>query len=502
MEQERYNNSAILPADFCQRMQELLEQEAKEFFESFKEERTYGLRCNLLKFQSREDFQTKVAEIEEWKLRSVPWCDEGCYYQSNDQPGKHPWHEAGAYYIQEPSAMSAVELLEARPGEKICDLCAAPGGKTTQIAGKMQGQGLLVANEFYQSRAKILSQNVERMGIANTVVLNESTECLAQEFVEFFDRILVDAPCSGEGMFRKDPKAVQEWSQDNVVLCAKRQHQILDHAAKMLRPGGVMVYATCTFAPLENENCIALFLKEHPEFSLEQIRIADQYFSKGRPEWICFQEKLPENILNEEIAKTYRLWPHKLRGEGHFAARLRKAGEPSSAAIAKKAKQKERKNEKEDGKIKEALQLFREFQESVLSIDLQTKLQGKYILFSDQLYLLPEGMPRLQGFKTIRPGLHLGTCKKNRFEPSHALALYLHPEEVKQILELHPRQAEIKRTEEYVRALKYLHGETIDCDSTKRGWTLVCVDGLSLGWGKAMNGIVKNHYPKGLRIFY
>ena len=507
MGEELYNKTAMLPEEFCQRMQELLGQEAKGFFDSYQKERTYGLRCNLLKFQSREDFETKLAKIENWKLRSVPWCEEGYYYQSKDQPGKHPWHEAGAYYIQEPSAMSAVELLGARPGEKICDLCAAPGGKTTQIAGKMQGQGLLVANEFYSSRAKILSQNVERMGIANTVVLNESTECLAQGFAEFFDRILVDAPCSGEGMFRKDPKAAQEWSQENVALCAKRQQQILDHAAKMLRPGGVMVYATCTFAPLENERCIALFLKEHPEFSLEQVRIADQYFSKGRPEWVSGHKELTDNTLNEEIAKTYRLWPHQIRGEGHFAARLRKAGmterqEPFSMAKAKKIAQRERKNEREDGKIKEARQLFGEFQNSVLKIDLQAELKGKYILFSDQLYLLPEGMPRLQGFKVLRAGLHLGTCKKNRFEPSHALALYLRPEQAKQTIELHPQQTEAVQGEAYSRALKYLHGETVDCDSTKKGWVLVCVDGLSLGWGKAVNGIVKNHYPKGLRICY
>ncbi len=503
MEQEIYNNSVMLPDHFCQRMQELLEQEAKEFFESFKEQRTYGLRYNLLKFPCSEEFQRKVAEIENWQLSAIPWCQEGYYYPSNEQPGKHPWHEAGAYYIQEPSAMSAVELLGARPGEKICDLCAAPGGKTTQIAGKMQGQGLLVANEFYQSRAKILSQNVERMGIANTVVLNESCEHLAKGFPEFFDRILVDAPCSGEGMFRKDQKAVQEWSQENVELCAKRQQQILSEAAKMLRPGGVLVYATCTFAPLENENSIASFLMEHPEFSLERVAIADQYFSPGQPQWVSSKELMPENISDHPIAKTYRLWPHKLRGEGHFAARLVKAGEEVFAApISKKAKQKRKRNDQEDNKINQALQLFQEFQNSALQIDLQAKLPGNYILFSDQLYLLPEAMPQLQGFKTIRPGLHLGTCKKNRFEPSHALALYLHPEQAKQVVELHPQQTGFKQDEAYGRALKYLHGETIECDNEQKGWVLVCVDGLSLGWGKAMNGVVKNHYPKGLRICY
>lgn len=503
MEQEIYNNSAMLPKDFCQRMQELLEQEAKEFFDAYREERTYGLRYNLLKFPCAEDFQRKVNESENWQLTPISWCEEGYYYQPNDQPGKHPWHEAGAYYIQEPSAMSAAELLGVRPGEKICDLCAAPGGKTTQIAGKMQGQGLLVANEFYSARAKILSQNVERMGIANTIVLNESCEHLAKEFPEFFDRILVDAPCSGEGMFRKEPKAVQEWSQQNVEDCAKRQQQILSDAAKMLRPGGVLVYATCTFAPMENESTVACFLTEHPEFSLQQVDIADQYFSKGRAEWVSFPTEMPKHILDNEIAKTYRLWPHKLRGEGHFAARLVKAEEEvSSAAITKKIRKKRNRNDKEDNKIKEALQLFQEFQNSVLKIDLQAELLGNYVLFSDQLYLLPKEMPQLQGLKIMRAGLHLGTCKKNRFQPSHALALYLHPKQARQSVELHPQQPGVKQEKAYGRALKYLHGETIDCDRSQKGWVLVCVDGLSLGWGKAMNGIVKNHYPKGLRICY
>ncbi len=228
------NQYTMLPEAFCERMRRLLGDEAEEFFNSYEKERAYGLRYNPLKFSSKEAFENSLSQTADWELQPVPWCQEGYYYQAKDQPGKHPWHQAGAYYIQEPSAMSVVELLAPKPGEKICDLCAAPGGKTTQIAGKMQGQGLLVANECYGSRAKILAQNVERMGIRNAMVLNESTERLAQGLPEFFDRILVDAPCSGEGMFRKDPQAVSEWSAENVQLCAKRQHQILSHAAGML----------------------------------------------------------------------------------------------------------------------------------------------------------------------------------------------------------------------------------------------------------------------------
>lgn len=484
---------AALPETFRARMKKLLGEEAEEFFCSYEQERAYGLRYNPLKFSSRQDFEETCAEKTGFCLSPVPWCQEGYYYNQDQQPGKHPWHEAGAYYIQEPSAMSAVELLGAEPGEVICDLCAAPGGKTTQIAGKMQGQGLLVSNEFYGSRAKILAQNVERLGIANGVVLNESTEHLSECFPGFFDRILVDAPCSGEGMFRKDKKAAQEWSLDNVELCAARQHEILEHAAEMLKLGGVLVYATCTFAPQENEQCIAWFLENHPEFALDRVEIADKYFAPGHPEWA------EETADCQELVKTYRLWPHKLRGEGHFAARLVKAGgcgaqNGRSAGSGEEDKEnhgRERRAGKSRLSVREeaALSDFREFEKSVLQIDLEERLNGKCVLFGDQLYLMPQEMPGLTGLKVVRAGLHLGTCKKNRFEPAHALALYLKPREVKQAVECKE-------------PLKYLHGEMISCDSTRKGWTLVCVDGLSLGWGKAQNGVVKNHYPKGLRICY
>lgn len=481
----------MLPEKFCKRMKQLLGEEAEDFFHSYEEARAYGLRYNPLKFPSRKEFEENLSKLETWELEPVPWCSEGYYYKPSAQPGKHPWHEAGAYYVQEPSAMSAAELLGAAPGEKILDLCAAPGGKTTQIAGKMKGQGLLVSNEFYGNRAKILSQNVERMGIPNAVVLNESTEHLRSGFSGFFDRVLVDAPCSGEGMFRKDPGAVQEWSAENVEMCARRQQEILSHAAELLRPGGVLVYATCTFAPQENEGCVAEFLKNHPEFSLEQVELAEQYFSPGKAEWAVYGTDHAAEMQKETLAGTYRLWPHKLRGEGHFAARMVKEGLAMQKDSKTKPCQEQKRKRKtgENARIEEAVQFFQEFQRSALQISLQEKQKGKYILFSDQLYLLPEEMPDLKGWKVLRAGLHLGVCKKNRFEPSHALALYLDPRQVKQILE-------VSREE----ALKYLHGETISCDKVQNGWVLVCMANLPLGWGKAANGVVKNHYPKGLRI--
>ncbi len=491
---------SALPKEFCERMQQFLGEDAERFFDSYQKERAYGLRYNSLKFSSKDAFESIISQIKEWELSQIPWCPEGYYYKSGQFPGKHPLHEAGAYYIQEPSAMSAVELLEPKPGEKICDLCAAPGGKTTQIAAKMKGEGLVIANEYYGNRAKILSQNVERMGIANTVVLNESPEHLTQGFSAFFDRILVDAPCSGEGMFRKDPQAVCEWSLQNVELCAKRQREILCCAAEMLKPGGVLVYSTCTFAPEENEQCIAWFLEKYPEFSLDHSIVGEQYFSSGRVQWIQedrFQTNLEET--GNKLDGTYRLWPHKLHGEGHFAARLVKTGvgmetckEPSEIRIASlhnEEKQNRLGKKVDNTKEKEAYQLYLKFERNNLKIVLEEKIKGKLVLFSEQLYLLPVDMPDLKGWKTLRVGLHLGIYKKNRFEPSHALAMYLHSEEVRQYVECEE-------------PLKYLHGETFSCDSALKGWVLVCTAGLPLGWGKATNGVVKNHYPKGLRICY
>lgn len=481
-----------LPVEFCERMQKLLGDEVAEFMSSYEEERAYGLRYNPLKFKSGQEFEKKVQENTGFELKTVPWCGEGYYYQPHQQPGKHPWHEGGAYYIQEPSAMSAVELLGVKPGEKVCDLCAAPGGKTTQIAGKMQGQGLLVSNEFYGNRAKILSQNVERMGVANCVVLNEDTSHLSRVFEEFFDKILVDAPCSGEGMFRKEAEALSQWSSQNVEICAKRQQQILGHAAKMLKPGGVLVYSTCTFAPQENEQCIDKFLRSNPDFSLVQNELAEREFSHARGEWLEEKGSIESTLRDnknreEEIEKSYRLWPHKLKGEGHYVACMVKS--PIYVQENMQGNHRRMGNDVKTNVKEGDLKDFREFEKNFLKVRLDEKIDGTYMLFGEQLYLVPREMPDLKGLKVERAGLHLGTNKKNRFEPSHALALYFNEQDVKQ-------------TVSCKEPLKYLHGETISCEDGQKGWTLVCVDGISIGWGKAQNGIVKNHYPRGLRICY
>ena len=461
----------MLPKEFLRRMQAMLGDEYEQFLASYDHDKYQALRVNTLKAQT-ESFLKQC----DFQLSPVLWTETGFYYEAADQPGKHPYHEAGVYYIQEPSAMLPATLLEAQPGEKILDLCAAPGGKSTQIAAAMEGQGILICNEIHPARAKILSENVERMGITNAMVLNETPQRLAAIFPDYFDRIMVDAPCSGEGMFRKNEEACEQWSEENVQMCAERQDEILDCAAVMVRPGGRIVYSTCTFATLEDEGSVERFLSRHDDFTL---------------------------------IKDMRLWPHKVKGEGHYAAVLKRQGEVSAdyrcygrngiepgIPKGKNSFQKEcgdylafeeeyLKKERVLGSGLQAGQGMRSGKE------LQTRQsgQGVFLKFGDQLYLCPPDMPATKGMKVLRPGLHLGTMKKNRFEPSHALALALDLKDVKYTYDLKADSREIR---------DYLNGMTFPAEGEK-GWYLITVDGYSIGWGKLAGGVMKNHYPKGLR---
>ncbi|MDD7024064.1 MAG: RsmF rRNA methyltransferase first C-terminal domain-containing protein [Oscillospiraceae bacterium] len=451
-----------LPQEFTERMKHFLGEEYEAFLRSYDREQAQALRVNTLKITS-EAFE----ERNPFSLRRVPWTQNGFYYQAKDRPGKHPYHEAGLYYIQEPSAMAVGELAMARPGERVLDLCAAPGGKTTHLAADMKGRGLLVSNEIHPARAKILAQNVERMGIVNAVVTNETPEKLAKRFSDFFDRIVVDAPCSGEGMFRKEPQAAEQWSLDNVRMCAERQTDILNAAASMLRPGGTLIYSTCTFAPEENEGSISSFLRAHPDFCIKEQE-AYKGFLPGHPEWAG---GLPET------SHTFRLWPHQLEGEGHYAAVLEKRGEASQLL-------KEKASVKMPVVDRTVLKLYEQF----VKENLTEAPEGVPVLFGEQLYLLPCPMD-LKGLKVLRAGLHVGTIKKNRLEPAHALALALRPEGVKRCFCLNSEE----KTAE-----AYLKGEALPNEGDN-GWTLVLVDGHPLGWGKQTGQILKNHYPKGLR---
>ena len=311
----------MLPEQLTERMKNMLGEEYEAFEASYAREKKQALRFNPLK-GDKGAFLKKVP----FSLTSVAWSENGYYYEKETAPGKHPYHEAGVYYIQEPSAQTPAALLEARPGERILDLCSAPGGKATQIAGAMNGEGLLVCNEYVANRAKILSENIERMGIRNALVVNETPQRLQDIFPGYFHRIMVDAPCSGEGMFRKNEEAYTEWSPENVQMCADRQDEILNAAADMLLPGGRMVYSTCTFAPLENECSIARFLMAHKDFSVEEVSLLEG-MEPGNPDWAEMEMGPLEESIKAQLRKTIRLWPHKINGEGHFAAVLKKDGD-------------------------------------------------------------------------------------------------------------------------------------------------------------------------------
>ncbi len=454
-----------LPQAFVERMRADLGTEADAFFASYESPRAYGLRRNPLKCE-KEQFE----QLLSWQLTPVSWADEGYYYSGADRPGKHVYHEMGLYYIQEPSAMCVAQIADPQPGETVLDLCAAPGGKSTQIAGRMAGEGLLVCNEIVPNRAKILAQNIERMGVKNAVVLNHSPQELEQRFPAFFDRIIVDAPCSGEGMFHKEEAALSEWSPENVQMCVDRQREILACAVNMLSPGGMFVYSTCTFAPAEDEEMIRWLLETYPDLTLQPIDTAALGISDGT------------------LDGTGRIYPHRQRGEGHFVARLQKAGtripgQPVMTVTTGSSRTKKGKKNQDKGSSADAWTAYESFAKKYL----RCELTGRRQMFGEQLYLIPQEMPDLKGMKVLRPGLHLGTDKKNRFEPSHALALALCTEQVTQTCETdEPEQ--------------YLRGMTLVCDPALEGWTLVTYRGLPLGWGKAGRGVVKNHYPKGLRI--
>lgn len=467
-----------LPAEFCLRMEKMLGEEYPAFLDAFEKGSSWrALRVNTLKTDPE-----RLREIYRGPLERVPWTDNGFYYEEKDRPGKSPLHEAGLYYIQEPSAMAVAALSGTMPGERVLDLCAAPGGKSTQLACMLQGEGLLVSNEIHPARARILSQNMERMGAVNAVVTNESPESLAGHFPAFFDRIIVDAPCSGEGMFRKEEQALSCWSPENIALCAARQADILDRAAQMLTDGGVLVYSTCTFAPEEDEGAIASFLVRHPDFeilplasSLEE-KLSLYGFGRGNPAFLdLITDADPALLQVQGLDETLRLWPHRLKGEGHFMAALKRKGRKFRSRLNGKAKPLDQ----------ALLRLFGDFAKD----NLKTELKGTFISFGQELYLEPEPLP-LKNLRVLRPGLHLGTFKKNRFEPSHALALSLSPEKAVRTVNLSLASEE---------ARVYMRGESLSCQGLK-GWTLVCIEGCSAGWGKAAGGILKNHYPRGLRL--
>ena len=434
-----------LPIEFQQRMEQMLGDEAPAFFASLEEKPSLALRVNPARRNAAE-----LARA--YADGGVPWEKNGYYLKEGVRPGAGIAHMAGAFYLQEASAMVSVAALRPVPGERILDLCAAPGGKSTQIAAALGGEGLLISNEPEPARAKVLASNLERMGARNAAVVNAYPDALARKWPQAFDAILCDAPCSGEGMFRREPDARSEWNPAAPAGCARRQAEILDRAAEMLRPGGRLVYSTCTFNRDENENTIAAFLQRHPDFHYEDFELA----GAGASEKGCI-----------------RIWPQRVRGDGHFAARLRKAGDGKPTPTP--AIQPDR----------ESAKLIAQLEREICA--LPPALKARFERLGDFICAIPAECPDMKGIKLVSPGVRLLRVGRNYIEPEHALAMAIEPDMAQRRMELDDMQA-----------IRYLAGEILDWAGEK-GWTLMTWHDMPLGWGKASNGQMKNHLPKGLR---
>lgn len=469
---------ADLPQSFLDSMKEILGEDYEAFLAGFDGQRQYGLRVNTLKM-NLEEFE----RIAPFHLKKVPWISNGYFYEAEDAPAKHPFYSAGLYYLQEPSAMTPASRLKVQPGERVLDLCAAPGGKATELGAALQGEGLLVANDINTARARALLRNLELFGISNSFVTNEPPHVLAERFPEFFHKIMVDAPCSGEGMFRKNPAVVDSWQEKGPEYFSKLQREIIVQAADMLLPGGMMFYSTCTFSPLENEKTITHLLKER--LDMEVIPMEDyEGFAEGLTSY-------RGEVFDESCKLCRRIWPHKMSGEGHFMALLHKKS-GTQQQVQQTVSQSSIWWEKCKGLNKEQKAAAEDFFSHV-----NIAYDGKRIdVRGDNLYYLPAPKYDGRGLHFLRNGLFMGEFKKKRFEPSQPFALALHAQDFDQVLDF-PADDE--------RLSRYLRGETLDVsdliagEKKRKGWQLVMVAGHPLGFGKLVNNNLKNKYPAGWR---
>ena len=455
-----------LPKAFDERIRIQLGDEYEDYIKCFDSDMYHGIRVNTSKI-SVEDF----LKISPFELEPVPWTKNGFYYDHRKYtPSKHPYYYAGLYYIQEPSAMTPASVLDIEDGDVVLDICAAPGGKSTELAAKLNGTGILISNDISNSRAKALLKNLELFGIGNMCVVSEPPNTLSKAFEGTFDKILIDAPCSGEGMFRKSASMITAWENNGNQLFADLQRSILDQVVTMLKPGGMLLYSTCTFAPLENEQSIEYLLSLDDRLELVDFHPYEG-FDHGHPEW--------GNTGNETLTRCARLWPHKIEGEGHFVCLVKKQGDRDNRANYG------------DYPVKRA-----KLPDSVTEFLSHTTHEfhpERFEISGDKLYYIPESFPTVRGLRILRCGLYVGEIKKNRFEPSQSLAMALTKKEFDNCLDLPADDAKV---------IKYLKGETIDFDdaSVKNGYVLVCVDGYPLGFGKANQGVLKNKYLPGWRL--
>ena len=454
-----------LPEKYLATMKEMLGEDYQAYLDSFNDSRLYGLRVNTLKI-SPEEF----LKISPFKLKPIPWIENGFYFSEEDKPSKHPYYFAGLYYIQEPSAMTPANVLPIDEGDVVFDMCAAPGGKSTELGAKLAQSGLLITNDISNSRAKALLKNVEVSGIPNLCVLSEDPKKISARFTTFFDKVLIDAPCSGEGMFRKDNKLIKSWQKNGPEFYAEIQKSIILLGADMLKPGGKMLYSTCTFSKLEDEESIRHLLRNRPEMHLIDMK-----------DYEGFEHGFVESDEDAEmhLEKTVRIFPHKMEGEGHFLALLEKDSDATEEYhVPRKAS---------TAKLPEELRTFL----SSVTYPIDDK---DVFIRSEKVYVVSPKMADEAGLRIMRNGLLLGELKKNRFEPSQAFAMALKMEQYDKVINL-------PVTDE--RVIKYLKGETIDLqdysDKAKEGCNLLCVDGYPLGWGKFNGFSLKNKYLAGWR---
>lgn len=508
-----------LPKNFIETMHGLLGAEVEAFFDSYNMPKMSGLRANGLKLSG-----DRLQRMSSYARTPIPWVEGGFYSSDEDRPGKHAHYSIGLYYIQEPSAMVPAELLGVRPGHRVLDLCAAPGGKTTQLGAKLQGTGCLVTNDNAVERTKALAKNVERAGITNAVVLGEEPNRIADRFGAFFDRVLVDAPCSGEGMFRKDEDMVRQWERHTVEKCAIMQQHILKEAARLVAPGGRLLYSTCTFSPRENEGSIARFLHEFPQFTVVPIITPTEWgFAPGRPDWLNEEEAA---LLSEEqrnsLTGAIRIWPHRSKGEGHFAVLLElkpETGSPDSILLSDSGKsvdargggeavsyrggkgKRSRETAARKEAVPEAADVKSKFAEFIADTLPGWTPPGKIVIRGSHVYSQPELLPELTGLNAVRPGWLLGVAGKHRFEPSQPLAMGLQAGQAARSLHLNSDDPN---------SIRYLKGETLHPSAAEivgphgepasgKGWALVCIDGFPAGWGRWDGTMLKNELLPGWR---